>query len=524
MRGRGGLDAESSEENPALSEREQRVRHALAALVREPEAAAAAIIAALQNARQHYAPEHAHAAEQARTQLRAAVEARLDALQTSERLIDNRSELTRRLNRLRALARERSEASAAAAQTKQAAASQWAGWLAARSLPASMSPSAALEAFELAEQAVQRLHQYDRLAAKKAAADKQLAAFASQAAALCEGFEEAARQLTADPVLALKLLHAEIRRQAAAKQDARAMEARREELRLSIKAVEAQLEELKAAAAAQMEGAGVQNEAQYETALEHRRLAAELDLEVSKLELEITAGMAEDRIAELEELFGYNDEEQLHTLQAASQAELEQREQQKREQLEQRGRLRQSIDHLLMEDERQKLLAQKEMTLAQLEADTERYAVLSVSAALIRKTKRIYEEERQPVVLRNASRYIERLTDGKYIRILTTPGEAGIRLELSDRRLIDSAVLSRGTAEQVYLAMRLALAEEASQSVKLPLMLDDVFVNFDRGRLHAAAKLVAELSESRQMIVMTCHEHVRDALLEHCRDAALVLI
>jgi uncharacterized protein YhaN len=72
--------------------------------------------------------------------------------------------------------------------------------------------------------------------------------------------------------------------------------------------------------------------------------------------------------------------------------------------------------------------------------------------------------------------------------------------------------------------MRLALAEEASQSVKLPLMLDDVFVNFDRGRLHAAAKLVAELSESRQMIVMTCHEHVRDALLEHCRDAALVLI
>lgn len=524
MRGLGGFAAGSSGENTALGGREQRVRHALAALVREPEAASSAIIAALQTARQLYAPDHAQAAEQARTQLRAAVEARLEALQSSERLIDNRSELARRLDRLRALARERSEAAAAAAQTKQAAARQWAGWLAARSLPASMSPSAALEAFELAEQAVQRLHQYDRMAAKKAAADKQLAAFALQAAALCEGFDEASRQLTADPALALRLLHAEIRRHAAAKQEARGIEARRDELRLSLKTVEAQLEELKAAVAAQMESAGVENEAQYETALEHRRIAAELDLELSKLELEITAGMSEDRIAELEELYLSNDDERLQTLQAASQAELAQLEKQKQEQLEQRGRLRQSIDHLLKEEERQKLLAQKEMTVAQLEADAERYAVLSISAALIRRTKRIYEEERQPVVLRNASRYIASLTDGKYIRILTTPGEPGIRLESSDQRLIDSEMLSRGTAEQVYLAMRLALAEEASQSIKLPFMLDDVFVNFDRGRLQASAKLVAELSDSRQMIVMTCHEHVRDALLEHCHGAALVLI
>lgn len=524
MRGPGGFAKERSEENMALGERELRVRHAMAALVREPEAAAAAIIAALQTAHQHDAPDHAQAAEQARTQLRAAVEARLEALQNSERLIDNRSELSRRLDRLRALARERSEAAAAAAQTKKAAARQWAGWLAARSLLASMSPSAALEAFELAEQAVQRLHQYDRLAAKKAAADKQLAAFALQAAVLCEGFDEASRQLAADPALALRLLHAEIRRHAAAKQEARGMEARRDELRLSLKTVDTQLGELEAAVAAQMERAGVQNEALYETALEHRRIAAELDLELSKLELEITAGMPEDRIAELEELYVSNDEERLQTLQAASQAELAQLEKQKHEQLEQRGRLRQSIDHLLKEEERQKLLAQKEMTVAQLEADAERYAVLSISAALIRRTKRIYEEERQPVVLRNASRYIARLSDGKYIRILTTPGEPGIRLESSDQRLIDSAMLSRGTAEQVYLAMRLALAEEASQSIKLPFMLDDVFVNFDRGRLQAAAKLVAELSGSRQMIVMTCHEHVRDALLEHCHGAALVHI
>ncbi|MCZ4368865.1 hypothetical protein, partial [Sulfitobacter dubius] len=89
-----------------------------------------------------------------------AVEARLEALQSSERLIGNQAELASRLDRLRTLMAERSHAAAAAAQSRQAAARQWAGWLAARALPDGMSPSAALEAFELAEQAVQRLQQY----------------------------------------------------------------------------------------------------------------------------------------------------------------------------------------------------------------------------------------------------------------------------------------------------------------------------------------------------------------------------
>ncbi|CAM4197797.1 AAA family ATPase [Paenibacillus alkaliterrae] len=516
---RGGVRTGAATDSD-LSHAERRVQLALETIVREPAEAAAALLAA----KHHSSAEHLLAAEQARSQLRAAVEGRIEALQISERLQVQRSELARRLSRLRAFAAERSEAAAAAAQIKQAAAGQWAGWLAARSLPAEMSPSAALEAFELAGQALQRLHQYDRLAAKQAAARDHVAAFAAQAAALCEGFEEAERQLAADPVLALRLLHAESRRHAAAEREARGIEERRAELLLSLNSVEARMQELQAAIAAQLEAAGIDNEQGYESALGHRQQAALLELELSKLEVEITAGMPESRIAELEELYAASDEEQLQALQAAAQAAYEQLEKQKREQLEQRGRLRQSVEHLFQEEEQQQLLAQKAMTIAQLEADMERYAVLSISAALIRKTKRIYEEERQPVVLRKTSLYVSKLTDGKYIRVLATPGETGIRLESSDRRLVDSSMLSRGTAEQVYLAMRFALAEEAAHSVKLPFMLDDVFVNFDRGRLHAVARLAAELSNDRQLIVMTCHEHIRDAMLEHCGSAALISI
>ncbi|WP_028611299.1 AAA family ATPase [Paenibacillus harenae] len=520
---RGGAYAAGGERiagRAAMHESEQRVRRALEAIVREPAEAAAALLAA----KHHDSAEHLLAAEQARTQLRAAVEKQLEAMQTADRLESSRGELARRLDRLRALVRERSEAAAAAAQEGQAAARQWAGWLAGRSLPETMSPAAALEAFELAGQALQRLHQYDRMTAKLAAVRKQIAAFGEQAAALCGRFEEADRQLAADPALALRLLQAETRRHAAAKQEAHGIEARRAEITLAMQAAEARLRVLAAAVQAELDAAGMESESQHQTALGHRQQLDLLDLELSKLELEITAGMSDGRIAELEELFADNDEEQLQWLQAQAQAELERLEDRKREQLEQRGRLRQSMEHLLKEEEQRRLLDRKEMTVARLKADAERYAVLAVSAALIRRTKRIYEEERQPIVLKSASRLIAGLTDGKYIRVLAAPGEPGIRLETGDRKIIDSAMLSRGTAELVYLAMRFALAEEASQSVKLPLLLDDVFVNFDGGRLQASARLAAELSKERQIIMMTCHKHIRDALLAHCEGAAFVQI
>ncbi|WP_339208564.1 AAA family ATPase [Paenibacillus sp. FSL K6-3182] len=516
-RGRGGAAALTGTE---LNEREKRVHQALEMIVHHPQEAAATLLAA-----KHYSsPEHLLAAEQARTQLRAAVEARLEALQRSERLIDHSSELARRLERLRAHAAGRSEAAAAAAQARQAIAHQWADWLAARSLPAGMSPAAALEAFELAEQALQRLQHYDRLSAKQAAAGKQLAAFAAQAVELCGHFKEAAAAAAADPALALRLLHAEIRRHAAAKQEARAIITRRDELRMAQQAAESRQLELESQVLKAVEAAGLSSEPQYELAISHHRIWTALELELSKLALEITAGMSAERISELEHLFGSYDEEQLQQLHLESQTELKELERQKQEQLEKRGRVRQSLDHLLQEEEHQRLLSDKAMTVAQIEKDAERYAVLSISAALISRTKRVYEEERQPIVLRNASRFMMELTGGKYIRVLTTPGEPGIRLETAEHRLIDSGMLSRGAAEQVYLAMRLALAEEATSGAKLPLMLDDVFVNFDKGRLHAVTKLLASLSSERQIIVMTCHEHVRDAMLEHCEGALLVQI
>ena len=61
---------------------------------------------------------------------------------------------------------------------------------------------------------------------------------------------------------------------------------------------------------------------------------------------------------------------------------------------------------------------------------------------------------------------------------------------------------SDGTADQLYLALRLAVAEELTPDA--PLVLDDAFVRFDDTRTAAALKILKEYAENKQVILFTC--------------------
>jgi uncharacterized protein YhaN len=86
------------------------------------------------------------------------------------------------------------------------------------------------------------------------------------------------------------------------------------------------------------------------------------------------------------------------------------------------------------------------------------------------------------------------------------------------------AALSRGTAEQLYLCLRLGLAREfAARSVALPLVMDDCLVDFDPARAAAMAKVLVEFASASQVVVFTCHPETAATLLEASGgDAAIV--
>ena len=68
--------------------------------------------------------------------------------------------------------------------------------------------------------------------------------------------------------------------------------------------------------------------------------------------------------------------------------------------------------------------------------------------------------------------------------------------------LRDARWRSDGTADQLYLALRLSVAQELTPGV--PLILDDALVRFDEERMKAAMEVLQEMAQSRQVILFTC--------------------
>lgn len=78
-----------------------------------------------------------------------------------------------------------------------------------------------------------------------------------------------------------------------------------------------------------------------------------------------------------------------------------------------------------------------------------------------------------------------------------------------------AALLSQGTADQLYLAVRLAICQmvlPAEQAA--PILLDDALVTFDDKRLAAALDYLAELGAERQILLFTCQSREARCLRE----------
>ena len=82
---------------------------------------------------------------------------------------------------------------------------------------------------------------------------------------------------------------------------------------------------------------------------------------------------------------------------------------------------------------------------------------------------------------------------------------------LTDRPL---ALLSQGTADQLYLALRLAVADLVLPTPQsCPLILDDALITFDDAHLGQALDLLLELSRDRQVLLFTCQKREAERLV-----------
>jgi hypothetical protein len=136
--------------------------------------------------------------------------------------------------------------------------------------------------------------------------------------------------------------------------------------------------------------------------------------------------------------------------------------------------------------------------------------VLAVTSLMLEAIRQIYETERQPETLAEASTYLIRLTEGRYQRVWTPLSEDILRVDTAHGESLPLDVLSQGTREAVFLSLRLALAAAyARRGALLPLVLDDVLVNLDVKRAKMAAEVLRDFANAgHQMMLFTCHHHI----------------
>ncbi len=141
---------------------------------------------------------------------------------------------------------------------------------------------------------------------------------------------------------------------------------------------------------------------------------------------------------------------------------------------------------------------------------SEDWFALQIEHDAVVQIRRRFEQENISGTLVTASDYMHRMTSGRYHRIWAPLGEDFLCIDDEYGQTFRVEQLSGGTREQLFLAIRFALVREfAKRGVELPLVMDDLFVNFDQERTEAAADCLLEVArEGQQVLFFTCHEHI----------------
>lgn len=169
-------------------------------------------------------------------------------------------------------------------------------------------------------------------------------------------------------------------------------------------------------------------------------------------------------------------------------------------------------------------LAAREEQLAEAEERSQavrrHYEVCREALAGLSEARALAEVPLREVVEKRAGEYLRAATGGRYsrmaveqetLKISVWSHEAGGWVEAAEPHL------SRGTADLVYLAVRLALVTVLTGGKRPPLLLDDPFIAFDDRRRAGAAALLRELKGEHQVFLFTCARHY-DALADRLID------
>jgi uncharacterized protein YhaN len=241
----------------------------------------------------------------------------------------------------------------------------------------------------------------------------------------------------------------------------------------------------------------------------NRRAECEDLLAAAKEELRVASESEPDLAIVEDHLVQFNAEENRERIDELA-LQLEQLEQDLHAAWEELGSVKQSLKALESTCESSRLRFDASQTRYELKRAAEEWLGLAAARSALDRVRSKFERTCQPAVLASASRYLERLTRGRYRNIWTPLGRRELHIDDERGQTLTVAQLSGGTREQLFLSVRMAAVRELAQrGVELPMVFDDVLVNFDQLRTEAAVETLLEFAEqSQQVLFFTCHLHL----------------
>lgn len=181
---------------------------------------------------------------------------------------------------------------------------------------------------------------------------------------------------------------------------------------------------------------------------------------------------------------------------------------------ETRNTARQAFEAVGGDDKAAKDAADRQAALAEIAEIAEQYVRLRSAIVLLQWAIDRYRREKQAPMLKRAGELFAVLTCGSFKTLQLDFDDhdnvqlAGIR---QDGRRVPVAGMSSGTADQLYLALRVAAVEDYLEHAEpMPFIADDLFINFDDRRAAAGFRVLGELAKKTQVLFFTHHEHLLD--------------
>ncbi len=144
-----------------------------------------------------------------------------------------------------------------------------------------------------------------------------------------------------------------------------------------------------------------------------------------------------------------------------------------------------------------------------LSAQNEHFDALGLALDVLSEANDEMRQNFAPELNRLTSELFYKITNGKHGRV-TVSSELSLTVSQDGEVPFSSDYLSAGGLDQAELCLRLAIAQLTGADNNLPLLLDDVLMQYDDTRAADAISFLSDYAKDKQVLLFTCHGYFKD--------------